>query len=124
MKPEPSGIVSFFTFDMTPQQLKFTRDLLWRLMVTFHMAYAWGYLAWLGIHGFASAEEQKATQAQVAAIRIEQLEARMFDLRIKQCDAIRRGESPRVYTVELQGKIITYRELTGNNPQLPACNEL
>lgn len=74
--------------------------------------------------GFAYASEQAESQRQVLATRLEQLEWRMFDLRVKQCEAIKRGESPRAFTIQLEQQMHTYRELKRADPRLPTCSEI
>lgn len=72
----------------------------------------------------ALASEQQAAAKQVIATRIEQLEWRIFDLTVKQCDAIKKGESARIYTLELIALIKTYTDLVGKQPDLPSCTQL
>lgn len=74
--------------------------------------------------GFAYASDQEESQKQVMATRLEQLEWRMFDLRVKQCEAIKRGESPRAFTIQLEQQLHTYRELKRAEPRLPSCSEI
>jgi hypothetical protein len=75
-------------------------------------------------NGFALAKDQRSTEKQVIATRLEQLEWRMFDLRVKQCEAIKRGESPQVYTVQLAEQMKTYRAIAGRDPDLPRCEQV
>lgn len=74
--------------------------------------------------GFAYASDQENSKGQIVATRLEQLEWRMFDLRVKQCEAIKRGESPRAFTIQLSQQMSTYRELKRELPRLPNCNEI
>lgn len=82
-----------------------------------------GWLPLLG-SGFALASDQKAVAAQSLAGRLEQIEWRVFDLRVKQCNAMKEGSSPIAYTLQLNQQIKTYRELTGKNPDLPRCDQI
>jgi hypothetical protein len=66
-------IIKVLTFDLTDTELKFLRDFLWRAVVTFHMVYACGYLALLGVplQGFAQASEvAKYKEAVVLQARL------------------------------------------------------
>lgn len=74
--------------------------------------------------GFAYASEQKEAEHQVLATRLEQLEWRMFDLRVKQCEAIKKSESPQAFTVQLVQQLATYRKISNKEPKLPQCDEL
>lgn len=82
-----------------------------------------GMLSIMG-SGYALASDQTATKQQIVATRLEQIEWRMFDLRVKQCEAIKRGESAQVFTIQLEQQIKTYREISGKEPSLPGCNQL
>lgn len=82
-----------------------------------------GILPVLGT-GYALASDQNTVRQQVVATRLEQLEWRMFDLRVKQCEAIKRGESPQIFTIQLEQQMKVYREISGKEPQLPGCNQL
>lgn len=84
---------------------------------------AFGMLPW-AFPGFASAQDQHHAQTQIIETRVEQLEWRMFELRIKQCEAISRDENPRIYTIQLEQLFRTYRTLNREPPALPACREL
>lgn len=87
-----------------------------------HIAIACGLTPWFG--GFAYAADQKSAQAQIMETRAEQLEWRMFELRIKQCDALKKGENPQVYTIQLDELFKKYRVLKNEIPSLPQCREL
>lgn len=115
-------------------QLYEVRVRRWRWMVFYsitgissalimHIALVCGYLP-MFFPGFALASDQRATQSQVTAIRIEQLEARLFNLRKGQCDAIREGKSGLAYGQQIQPLARLYRELTGDTYRLAECSEL
>src|SRR3989304_9621106 len=87
-----------------------------------HVALACGLTPWFA--GFAYASDQKTAESQISETRAEQLEWRMFELRIKQCDAIKKGESPQVYTIQLDELYRKYRVLKDETPSLPQCREL
>jgi hypothetical protein len=74
--------------------------------------------------GFAHASDQKADQRVNLVSRLEQLDWRMFDLRVKQCEAIKKQESPRVFTWQLDQLVKVYYDLTTRYPQLPSCEQI
>lgn len=93
------------------------------LVLVINMLLEWGVLSTV-FPGFAYASEQHLAQTQIVAVRIEQLEWRIFDLRVKQCEAINRHESAQVFTVQLDELIKRYREITQRRPDLPECPEV
>ncbi len=74
--------------------------------------------------GFAYASDVKTTQVNLADVRVEQLEWRAFDLRVKQCEAIKKHENPQPFTIQLSDIIKRYQSLTSRRLQIPQCNEL
>lgn len=109
-----------------PERRNIDRDVfLWEIFVslTSLSLVALAAITFLG-NGFAYAKDQKSTEKQVVATRLEQLEWRMFDLRVKQCDSIKRGESPQVYTIQLGQLMKNYREISGKEPDLPKCEQV
>jgi len=90
--------------------------------LTVHILLACGMTPFFA--GFAYASEQHESQAQLKTARLEQLDWRLFDLRVKQCEAISKGESPRVFTWQLDQLTRVYLELSGRLPQLPSCEQI
>lgn len=74
--------------------------------------------------GFASAEDQQTTQGQVTAVRVEQLEAQLFNLRKDQCAALKEGRSGGAYWQQMQVLIDTLYALTKKVYIPIPCNEL
>lgn len=74
--------------------------------------------------GFAYASEQKSQAAALLTSRAEQLGWRIFDLRVQQCSAIKKGSSAQLYTVQLQELTKVYKEVTNQYSQVPRCEEL
>src|SRR6478736_2882528 len=66
--------------------------------------------------GFALAKDQKETARQVYEGRLDQIEGRRFDLKIRQCDAIKKGDSAQVYTELLRDQAKIYKTLAGKDP--------
>lgn len=60
----------------------------------------------------------------VASIRVELLQDRLLDLRIKQCDAIQAGQPPQFFAKYIQEQAVIYFSIVGVNPILPPCEEL
>jgi hypothetical protein len=65
-----------------------------------------------------------ASNTEVKAIHVTITEGSLFDLRSKQCEAIRRNQSGAAYRSKIQELMRTYRELTGADYPLPNCEEL
>ncbi len=59
------GIVSMLAGDLTAEQRKFLSDFVWRCLVTFQIAAAWGMLGFLGISGFTKAQETAALRQEI-----------------------------------------------------------
>jgi hypothetical protein len=92
-------------------------------VLAIHIALACGFLS--GVWpGFAKADETTKIKEEVQVTRVENLEARIFDLRVSQCAAIREGKSAQVFTIQLQTLLQKYAQLTRTTPNLPICEEL
>jgi len=90
----------------------------WRVATAVGLLGAYGLLGPVpGLSGFAYADDSKA-------VRVDALDSEIFELRVKQCQAIEQGQSPLVYTVRLNEKWRTYVGLVGHDPKVPDCREL
>lgn len=88
-----------------------------------HIALACGFLG--GVWpGFARADDTNKIKDEVQVARVENLEARIFDLRVAQCAAIREGKSAQAFTIQLQSLLQKYVNITQRSPNLPICEEL
>lgn len=74
--------------------------------------------------GFAYASELRLSSKELLMSRTQQLEWRMFDLRVRQCESMNKNESATVYTVQLDQLMRQYVEITNSQPRLPFCKEL
>lgn len=115
----------FLTLGLSDSQLKLVRDIGWRALVTFHMAYACGYLAIVGIPlaGFAQAEDVKQLAQIIQEDRAERLELAILDARRLQCKAPD-DEKRKTYSDKLQELRLKYRQITRQEPRIPACDEV
>jgi hypothetical protein len=103
---------------LTNEQVKGAIIVGWRVTTALGLLGAYGLLGPIpGLSGFAYADETKAT-------RIDALDSELFELRIKQCQALDQGVSALVYTVRLNEKWRTYVQLVGHEPKVPDCKEL
>lgn len=118
-------VADFLTLGLRADQLKLIRDVGWRAVVTFHMAYACGFLLTVGLpfSGFAHADEVKGIAAEIREDRIERLELAIFDTRRSQCKA-NTVEAKGNYAERLTDLQVKYRRLTGSYPRIPACDEV
>lgn len=110
-----------------------------------HIAWACGWLAFLGFPGFATADsvhdavsivEQKldktdmkvtVQQASTTSIQIDLLDSKILGTRQAQCEAIKsNNQSAKQFTTDkLRNELLPkYRDLTGTEYQLPDCSEL
>lgn len=96
----------------------------WRITQAVMILWVTGWLSTFGYPGPARATEMTAVKEEARLARIEGLEQRMFDLRVKQCEALKANESPRVFTIQLQQLMDRYWALTLRQPALPTCEEL
>jgi hypothetical protein len=65
-----------------------------------------------------------ASNSEVKVLHIRFSEASLFDLRTKQCEAIRRNQSGAAYRQKIQELMREYRDQTGGDYALPPCAEL
>lgn len=65
-----------------------------------------------------------AKNDEVTSIRVELLQQRLLDLRIRQCQAIKDGQPAAFWAGQIQEQATKYYELTNRSPQLPGCGEL
>jgi hypothetical protein len=65
-----------------------------------------------------------AKDSEVKEIRIELLQQRLVDLRIRQCDSIKEGQPSVFFAREMTSLMDKYYLLTGRSAILPMCAEL
>lgn len=119
-----------FTYGFTDKQLAATVTLLWRLLVTFHIAWVCGFLISFGFNPpFVAAEDMKEVDSKMqklaTATRLTTKLALLREIRIqktllctltdpKLVDGVR-------YTLDRLRE--DYRELTGQDAVLEGCND-
>ena len=93
------------------------------VLTTTSVLFFWFYAAWsLGLTpalgaGFASSEDVKG-------IKIHLLDESIIHARIQYCTAPRGTPMKQYFLTQVNEKIREYREVTGVNYNLPACEEL
>jgi hypothetical protein len=87
-----------------------------------HIAIACGLLPFYP--GFAYASDVQEAKSESRANRIESLQWRMFELRVKQCVAIDKGDSPRAFTIQMEVQQEKFHALTNSYHPLPDCLSL
>lgn len=65
-----------------------------------------------------------ARESDVTAIRAELLQGTLIDLRIRQCTAIKEGQSAAFFAQQVTAQTDKYEALTGRRPDIPNCAEL
>lgn len=76
------------------------------------------------VETFARNTDVSAVRQDLSMLRVDVLEQQAFDLRVKQCEAIRGGQRGTLYRERLQSFMALYRKLTGTDWPLPECNEV
>lgn len=76
------------------------------------------------VRSFASSERMDRVEKQVSRIEVRLLEREIFDRVAQMCAAVKAEQPARIYRERLQEALRAYRELTGQDFVLPACNEL
>lgn len=87
-----------------------------------HVIWACGGFERLGLGGFAYAGDVDKLRGEVMSIKVELVEQRIFESRVRQCESD--SGASRFYRGQLQELMRKYRELTGSDYELPACDEL
>jgi hypothetical protein len=120
---ETSMLQSFFAFFIpplndTPENIRRHRMCVGLGVVglSFLMTAAYGLLPAVGFSGFAYA-------SAVKDIKVELLEQRLFDNRVRWCTATT-AESRQFYAQKVAELLFKYRDTTGSTYQLPSCLEL
>lgn len=119
MKLDPKLLMA----GLTDEQAKGAVVVGWRALLVLHIAVACGWMAWAGMPGFAYASDVTSVRNDVSSIKVELLEQRIFDTRLRQCEST--SAEPRTfYREKLQELMRKYRELTAADYRLPGCEEL
>jgi hypothetical protein len=79
-----------------------------------------GLLALMGTYGLRTF----AKDSELKQVRVELLQQRLLDLRIRQCDAIRAQQSAQFFARQITEQSGKYRDLVHAPPDLPTCTEL
>lgn len=89
-----------------------------------HVIWACGWLDRFGVGGgFAYAADMIRVSDDVSSIKVELIEQKLFDTRVRQCSA--QSREPRIfYSEKLQELMRRYRELTESDYNPPQCTEL
>jgi hypothetical protein len=86
-----------------------------------HIALAYGYLAIMH-PGFAKADDLVQLKLEWREAREADLESRILDLRVKQCQAS--STVKHLYTDSLQKIMVQYTKMSGRQYPLPNCQDL
>lgn len=70
MKLDPKWL----TTGLTDEQVRGVVVVGWRALLVGHIAFAFGWLAWAGLPGFAYAGDVTRVQSDVSSIKVELLE--------------------------------------------------
>lgn len=95
------------------------------LLTVVHIAWACSLLP--GLAGFAMAGEVREIAETQKAAATEILEQRLFDTRLRQCEAVENGAAPAVlqtYATQMFALKKRYMRLTGQAYEVPLCSEI
>lgn len=116
--------IEILTLGMPPAHRKAAINFMWRAAVTFHIAWACGWLASIGASGFASASDLHELQESQMQAGVEILESRIFDTFTRQCTA-ETVEAKRFYAQQLLDLRLKYMKLAKREyPRLPDCTAI
>lgn len=115
---------SLLLMGLTNAEVRGAIIVSWRIINAVALLWLAGWLSSVGFPGPVRAAEMESVKNETRDTRIEGLEARMFDLQVKKCEALKANQSQRAYTIQLQGLADKYRMLTNREPLLPTCQEL
>lgn len=121
--PDPKSWLAFLTMDLTPTQQKAAWRVVWRIVLAVALAGGYGAFSKAGFGGFAYAGDVDKVRDEVASIRIELIEQRILDARMRQCQRPP-SEPGSFYQRELQEQLRRYREIARAEYRLPSCAEL
>lgn len=111
------------------QQVLITRAA-WVFLVTFHILWVCGWLAFLGIAPpfavaaeYAKASEIRDIAQQIKLDRLERLEHDILTIKTSYCKA-ENQDAKRQYAQRVQELIDRYYAIDHNNPRVPNCDEV
>lgn len=83
-----------------------------------------GVMGTYGLNTFAKTGMVQHLSDEVKGVRVELLQQRLLDLRIRQCESIRAQQSAQFFARQITEQSGKYRELVHAPPDLPTCTEL
>lgn len=91
-----------------------------------HILQACGFLGWLGLSGFAMADQVQAQQTTLVSIQIGQINRDMRDAKRQICVAqVQKNQAAlNSWSNELQAARVTYFSITKQWPEVQSCEEL
>lgn len=141
----PNDLLALMMGDLTKEEAKLVRaagcKLLWRVWVAGFTAFALGWFSWIGLTGFARANEvdakiqpiAKALQEQSSALKalstaateqtIAFLRGNIVDLQVKKCKA-KNDDTKALYRTQQEDAQTRYHAMTGQYMEVPACADL
>lgn len=94
----------------------------WRVIIVGHIAWACGWLAYLGVGGgFARAEDFSKNTSEIRALKVEFLEQQIWEAQMKECEALIGLRDSSAYSFRLSQLLDKYQEATGRLYPLRTC---
>lgn len=96
------------------------------MSLTIHIAWACGYLAFMGLPGFANAEEVSRQQMTLNSIQLSQITNSIRDEKRQMCMASKQGNQSALtsWSMALGASTGQYHALTQQWPQVMTCDDL
>ncbi len=96
------------------------------IVVAGHIAWACGFLSFIGIQGFALASDVQSQSARLAMMQKTQLTRDIRDIKKEQCVAMQQKNQIALtaVTANLEALKAEYRNAVGPDPSVPRCDEL
>lgn len=108
---------------LNQDQVKLLSRVTWVAVMTFHVLWVCGWLAWLGLAApFANATTVTSVEQKVDALRKVSVEKDIIQMRGYQCRA-KSEEAIQQYTRQLQELIDHYVDITHRSPWIPDCRD-
>lgn len=116
MKLDPKWL----TAGLSEEQVRGAITVGWRLALVVHIAFACGWLGFLGLPGFAMASDQKATDTKLTKILQLQISDRIRSLSYERCLLIGQDQKARKAS-EIEEWQLQYRQISGERYPEPGC---
>jgi hypothetical protein len=110
----------WLTVGLSDEQVRGAIIVGWRLVLVAHIAFACGWLTFLGLPGFALASDQRNTDAKLTKILQLQISERIRSLSYERCVVIGHDAKARK-AGEIEEWQLQYKQISGERYPEPGC---